>query len=291
MDTTAPGDSFGNMSENPSASDWATARGDKWRDKLPGMEAMLAPVDEPLINALQLDRPCRIADIGCGGGGTTLEIFRRASAGSAVHGFDISPALIDSARARAAREKSLITFATSDVATAPPPEVPYGRLVSRFGIMFYDNPPVAFANLVRWLVPGGRFAFAVWGPPADNPWMMSLRQTVADVIDVPPLDSEAPGPFRYGDGDKLLGLLDHAGFGALEVQSWRGALALGGGLPPAEAADFALESFSFGALLADAGEDAFDEARRSLAIHYPRHQQGNVVRMDSCVQIVTGAAP
>jgi trans-aconitate methyltransferase len=39
------------------------------------MEAMLTPVDEPLIRALNLDAPCRIADIGCGGG-TTLEILR-----------------------------------------------------------------------------------------------------------------------------------------------------------------------------------------------------------------------
>ena len=60
------------MSENPAASDWATARGEKWRKQLSGMEAMLLPVDEPLIRALRLDAPYRIADIGCGGGGTTL---------------------------------------------------------------------------------------------------------------------------------------------------------------------------------------------------------------------------
>ena len=77
------------MSENPAASDWATARGEKWRKQLSGMEAMLLPVDEPLIRALRLDAPYRIADIGCGGGGTTLKISRRAVAGSVVHGFDI----------------------------------------------------------------------------------------------------------------------------------------------------------------------------------------------------------
>jgi trans-aconitate methyltransferase len=54
------------------------------------MEAMLTPVDEPLVRALNLDAPCRIADIGCGGGGMTLEILRRAPAGSVVHGYDLS---------------------------------------------------------------------------------------------------------------------------------------------------------------------------------------------------------
>jgi 16S rRNA A1518/A1519 N6-dimethyltransferase RsmA/KsgA/DIM1 with predicted DNA glycosylase/AP lyase activity len=54
------------------------------------MEAMLTPVDEPLVRALNLDAPCRIADIGWGGGGMTLEILRRAPAGSVVHGYDLS---------------------------------------------------------------------------------------------------------------------------------------------------------------------------------------------------------
>lgn len=62
------------MNENPSASDWAAERGEKWRDQLSGMEAMLAPVDKPLIEALRLDAPYRIADVGCGGG-TTIKIM------------------------------------------------------------------------------------------------------------------------------------------------------------------------------------------------------------------------
>jgi hypothetical protein len=60
------------MTENPAASDWAGARGEKWRGQLHGMEATLAPIDEPLISALHLDRRCTIADVGCGVGGTTL---------------------------------------------------------------------------------------------------------------------------------------------------------------------------------------------------------------------------
>ena len=56
------------MNESPAASDWAVARGKKWRAQVAGMEAMIKPVDEPVIHALHLDAPCRIADIGCGGG-------------------------------------------------------------------------------------------------------------------------------------------------------------------------------------------------------------------------------
>jgi len=284
------------MNENPAATDWTGARGEKWRVHLAGTEAMLASVDEPLILALNLDVPCRIADIGCGGGGTTLEILRWAPAGSVVHGFDLSPALIELARGRKPSCKPsddrAIAFEIADMATATTPVEPYHRLVSRFGIMFFDDPPAAFFNLVRWLAPGGRFAFAVWGPPAANPWLTNVRQVVAEIIDLPPPDPEAPGPFRYAEPDKLLMLLDRAGYAELEVREWRGALPIGGGLAAAEAANFALASFSsFGELLAEAGNEALNNARQSLTARLSRHQQGGVVRMDACVHIFTGARP
>jgi SAM-dependent methyltransferase len=277
------------MNENPTSIDWTTARGEKWHAQLAGMEAMLAPVDAPLIHALRLDAPCRVADIGCGAGGTTLEILRQAPAGSVVHGFDLSGVLIESARKRKPIEESALDFRLADMATAAAPEQLYDRLVSRFGVMFYDDPPAAFANLVRWLARGGRFAFAVWGRPEDNPWMTSVRKVVAEAIDLPQPDPEAPGPFRYGDADKLLNLLERAGFSDLAVTEWRGALPIGGGLPVVEAADFALTSFSsFRELLTEAGSEAVHAARQALAARFSRHQQDGVVRMDACVHIVTG---
>lgn len=269
-------------------SDWAAARGEKWRGKLYGMEPMLAPVDEPLLRALRLDAPYRIAELGCGGGGTALSLLRQAPAGSVVHGYDISPALIEAARERTAPGERAINFEIADVATTRP-EQPYDRLLSRFGVMFYDDPPAAFSNLRHWLAPAGRFAFAAWARPSDNPWMTILRDVVAEVVDVPSPDPEAPGPFRYADADKLLQLLTRAGFAELEVQSWHGALAVGGGLPAAEAANFALSAFSLGELLAEAGDEALAQARRSLAARLVPREQGGKVMMDASVHIFTGA--
>ncbi len=167
-------------------SDWACERGEKWVSQLPFMEATLAPIDEPLISALQIDGPLRIADIGCGGGGTTLEAARRAPTGSIVDGFDISPALIETAGARPSPSESGVNFEVADASTAPAPEPAYERLLSRFGVMFFGDQSAAFANLRRWLAPGGRFAFAVWGPVGENPWMTSAAEAVSTVIDLPP---------------------------------------------------------------------------------------------------------
>ncbi len=182
------------MIENPAASDWSAARGEKWRSQAAGMEAMLAPVDEPLIDALNLDAPCRIADIGCGGGATTWEMLRRAPLGSVVHGFDISSALIELARNRESSDGRAIAFELADVATTAPSGAAYDRLVSRFGVMFFDDPPAAFRNLLQWLAPRGHFAFAVWGRPSENPWMAHVRDVLAKIIDLPKPEPERPWP-------------------------------------------------------------------------------------------------
>ncbi len=272
--------------ENAIAYEWAGARGETWCAHLTRMEAMLMPVNEPLIRALALDAPYRIADIACGGGGTTTEILRRAPAGSVAHGFDISDALINAARGRAQRDE--LGFEVADVATATA-RVPYDRMASRFGVMFFADPHAAFRNLACWLAPGGRFAFAVWGMPADNPWMMVVREVVAEIVAIPPFDPDAPTLFRYAEASKLLTELETVGFAELDARDWCGALPFGGGLPATEAARFALTSFaSYADALASAGGQALAEAQRSLTERLLPHEQNGTVRMNARVHIVTG---
>ena len=109
-------------------------------------------------------------------------------------------------------------------------------------------------------------------------------------VELPPLDMEAPGPFRYGEAGRLVALLDRAGFRDLEVHDWRGKLAVGGGMPPAEPAHLALSSMSsFSELLAKASDEAFNKAHQLLTRRFSQHQQNSVVTMDACVHIVTGS--
>jgi SAM-dependent methyltransferase len=275
------------MSDTP-AYDWSGARGEKWLAQLAGTEAMLAPVDAPLIAALRLDAPYRVADVACGGGGTTIEIARRAPAGSRIDGFDISPALVRVAQERRGTEAGDVSFAIANVATAKPVR-PYERLASRFGTMFFDDPRTAFANLASWLAPGGRFAFAVWGPLRDNPWLDCARDVVAGLVEMPASVPDAPGPFRYADPSSLLALLADGGFVDIDVSDWRGALRIGGGMAAPEAAAFALSAFSsFRELLTAAGEAAYDAARRSLTERYASCEVQRAVQLSAHVRIVAG---
>lgn len=270
------------------AASWAGPRGAQWATELERMEAMLAPVDEPLLRALDLEAPARIADLACGGGATARELAARAPGGGFVHGLDVSSVLVARARARAEGDPRL-AFDVADVATFVPP-APYDRLVSRFGVMFFDDPPAAFANLARWLAPGGKLAFAVWAGPAANPWMSIVKDVVAGVVDVPSTSSDGPGLFRYAEPAALPTLLARAGFTALDVTTWHGALPIGGGLPAAEAARFALRSFAtFGELLAAAGEPAAAEAERALTVRFAAHETDARVHLEAAVHLVTGS--
>lgn len=273
--------------ENPTSDDWAGARGEKWLAQLGRMEVMLAPVDAPLIELLALGGARRIADLACGGGGTTLAVAAAADPGAAVFGYDISPALVMFAQNRATPVDSAPIFAVGDSATLAV-ATPFDRIVSRFGTMFFTYPPAAFANIAQLLAPGARFVFAVWGPPADNRWMAIVRETIGALVDVPPPPVDAPGPMRYGEVGTLLELLKKAGFRHGEVQDWRGDLAIGGDLQPNAAAQFAIDSMSVAQVLADRGPELIERATKALAERFEQHWSNGAVRLPARVHLVHG---
>ena len=273
--------------ENPTSDDWAGSRGEKWLAQLGRMEAMLAPVDAPLIELLALGGARRIADLACGGGGTTLAVAAASDPGAAVFGYDISPALVLFAQRRAAPADPAPVFTVADSASLAV-GMPFDRIVSRFGTMFFANPAVAFANITGLLAPGGRFAFAVWGPPADNRWMAIVRETIGALIDLPPPPADAPGPMRYGEVEILLEMLNKVGFRHVEVQDWRGDLAIGGDLEPHAAARFALESMSVAQALSDRGPELIERATVALAQRFEQHWSNGGGRLPARVHLVHG---
>lgn len=274
------------MGDPMQGSDWAGARGRQWLTQLAQMESMLGELDTPLINALALAENLRIAEIGCGGGATAIRLAAECSGTLQVHGVDISEDLVRAAQQRAGRHSNL-EFRCIDAGSAPAPEQGYDRLCSRFGIMFFAHPERAFENLFQWIKPDGRFAFAVWGPLGENPWMYAARDAVLSVIDVPPGDPDAPGPFRYAKVQKLLSLLSDAGFRDAHAIPWTGKLRLGGALSADDAASFALSAFSFAEPLQSLPEE-YARAHQSLANSYAQHLEEGFVRMNAAVHIVTG---
>ena len=249
---------------NPtSAEGWRGDRGSAWLKALDGYEAMLLPLGEALFERADLLPNQSVVDVGCGGGWTSRMAAAFVGDQGQVCGIDIAPMLIDEA-ARRANGTANLSFICADAGVDPLPAAPFDRMISRLGVMFFSNPSAAFAQLHALLKSGGQLDWAVWAPPADNPWMGGVRPIVERHIDLAPVDPDAPGPFSLADHDKLHTLLSNAGFGSIDIAEWRGPIAPGGHHDPHQAADFALESFSFGPPFDDADPAIRGKVRADL---------------------------
>ena len=106
-----------------------------------------------------------------------------------------------------------------DAQTADLPEG-FDIATSRFGVMFFDDPGAAFANIAKALKPGGRMVFAAWAPVAVNPfWRVPAAIASARLQPPPPPKPNAPGPMGLADVDYLRDQLAKAGLAQAEVRS------------------------------------------------------------------------
>ena len=69
-----------------------------------------------------------------------------------------------------------VTFVLADAQTDSFPGAPFDAAISQFGVMFFDDPVAAFANIRAQLRPGGRLAFACWQPLRREPLVLPRRR-------------------------------------------------------------------------------------------------------------------
>lgn len=197
-------------------SDWAGAIGETWAGQWPRTDRTFAPVDAVLVATaagLVADVAApRILDVGCGAGTTSLGLAERLRS-SHVTGIDLSPALVAAARARGG-DAARCRFEEAD-ATLWNAEAGFDLVVSRHGVMFFEEPAVALAHIRTRARPGAPFAFSCFRSPALNPWASGIVRLLPPP-ETPP-DPWAPGPFAFADRDRVAGLLAAAGWRHVEA--------------------------------------------------------------------------
>ena len=190
-----------------------------WSDAAPGwaeaeehVELVGGAPGRLAMDLLDLRPGLRLLDIGCGSGGTTVELARRTSPGGAVVGIDIAQPMLDRASQRPGAAAVELLHGDAQVF-----DFGIGRFdaaFSRFGVMFFGAPEAAFANIRRALRTGGRLAFACWQGLDHNDWMRIPATAAAGVIGsplrMPP--PGGPGPFSLAEPDRIRSVLGAAGF-------------------------------------------------------------------------------
>ena len=188
-----------------------------WAEVREPLELQLAPLGRRALAALAPQPGEQILDIGCGGGETVLELARAVAPDGTVVGIDLSAAVLAFAR-RAAEGCERVRFIQADAQVFPFDPASFDAAFSRFGVMFFADPIAAFANIRRSLRPDGRPAFVCWRGLEENPLdALPLRAASAHLPPQPAHDLDAPGPFAFADPDRVRGILESAGFGAIEI--------------------------------------------------------------------------
>jgi SAM-dependent methyltransferase len=193
---------------------WNEVNGPRWLGIRAEVAAAIAPFGAAAMDALGPSAGARVLDVGCGCGETTLELAARVGSAGAVVGIDVCAPFIEVARAEAAGHAN-VAYLLADAQSHAFAE-PFDAVFSRFGIMFFDDPPAAFARLHAALRPGGRLGAVVWGPIEANEWVSAGLDVVRGHLEVP-APPPGPGPFALADRSALTALLERAGFSAVRV--------------------------------------------------------------------------
>lgn len=193
---------------------WNGEAGDKWTRHRVSQDRMLAPLGALSLAAAAVVPGERVIDVGCGCGDSSLALARAVAPQGQVTGIDISEQMLGEARVRAGEEPALpLGFIKADAASHAFPGGDIDVVHSRFGVMFFNDPHAAFANLARALRPGGRIAFICWRPLSENEWVREPLAVAARLAELPPIPPPGtPGPFAFGDRDYLVSILAAGGF-------------------------------------------------------------------------------
>jgi SAM-dependent methyltransferase len=192
---------------------WNGTSGARWVTYQETLDRVLGPIGDLAIERAAVALGENVIDVGCGCGATTLELAAKIGRSGTVLGVDVSAPMLARARERAkAHEVGRIELVQGDASTHAFP-FKADLVFSRFGVMFFRDPVVAFANLRRALRPGGRLVFASWRNKELNAWMAVPMTAAMTVVgpEAPTLPDE-PGPFSLSDEARVRRILDSSGF-------------------------------------------------------------------------------
>ena len=189
---------------------------EKWKAK---SAAMGQPVTDALVEFAQPKPGMRILDLGSGTGEPAISLAVRVAPLGHVTALDLSEDALAIAKRRA-EERGLRNFSieAADAHNLPFPDHSFDLATSRFGVMFFRDPVLAFRELRRVLRRGGRACFLVWGT-FDQPYWQTMIGVVHRHLGGPLLQSANQDPCRFSEPGSLSAVLRNAGFDEVKEET------------------------------------------------------------------------
>jgi SAM-dependent methyltransferase len=261
-------------------SDWGGPDGRWWAANDLRYDTLLGRLTPHLLAAAEFAAADRVLDVGCGCGNTSRLAARRVAN---VLGVDLSEPMLATARRRAEEAGSdNVRFVLADAQRTA--FEPVDVVMSQFGVMFFDDPAAAFANLRR---TGRRLAFLCWQRLEENENRMVQRGALGAHLSLPPPCKT--GALSLAEPARVRELLAAAGFTDVSLTGVREPLVAG--RDAEDAVEFALGQPTTSEWLAAADPDAARRARDALHTAYAARETPEGVLLGSAAWLVTARSP
>jgi SAM-dependent methyltransferase len=189
--------------------EWEGPVGRSWASEWERTDRSFAALTPHLLRSIAALAGGSIVDIGCGAGEVSLALAD-ARPGARVLGIDISADLVATATIRSQGRTNCV-FALADASAWEPDRGAPDLYVSRHGVMFFADPPQAFAHLAQVAADAASLCFSCFRSPRENPWASALGDLIGGG-GLSPGDPHAPGPFAFADQAYVAALLEGAGW-------------------------------------------------------------------------------
>src|SRR5690348_14897497 len=262
---------------------WNGIAGRAWADTQPLLDRALNPFEDLLVNAVAAKSARRVLDVGCGAGTTTLAIAELLGANGRCIGIDVSEPMIALARTRAERVDSTAHFICADAQIHAFEPADFDMVVSRFGVMFFDNPVGAFANLRHTAKDGAELRFLAWRSPAENPFMTTAERAAAPLLpNIPARDPDAPGQFAFAGRRRVNRILEESGWNEIDIRP----LDVSCKFPEKELVRYFTQLGPLGRVLHDVDEPTRTRVVEEVRAAFAAYVQGDEVRFNAAAWMV-----
>lgn len=279
------------MSNEDVIAAWDGPTGEKWAADAERYDRLNIRFGEGVVEAVAARLGERVLDIGCGNGALVLALGPQVGPTGSVVGVDVSGPMLELAQQRAdAAGLGHASFVKADAQTHPFEPGAFDAAVSRFGVMFFDDPAAAFANIRGALRPGGRMVFSCWQEVIDNEWLMVPATAAMESVPFPELGPPgSPGPFALADEDRLCSVLAGAGFVDVSLDVMYEPMVMGDSVEDVVA--FFLRTDLATLLFKDASQAGIDAALVAMAKALAPFQRDEGVTMHGAAWLVQARSP
>jgi len=269
---------------------WNGPGGQHWVDRQQSQDMVFAPISELLIDRAHATGGERVVDVGCGCGDISVLLAQQVGPTGQVLGIDVSAPMLERAQ-QIAPGALPVSFVLADATVYPFDTSSFDLLASRFGVMFFADPVLSFANLRRALRPSGRLVFACWNEPRENPFFMApLQAAYKHVPKLPQLSPEDPGPFSFASEQRVRRILGEAGFREIMMEPCNVSLDLAVGRGLEAAVQSTLEIGPSARALAEQPAAVVAAATQSIREALTPFARGERILLPASVWIVTAQA-